>query len=887
MQSMPGAKKRKDPRDTPAMRQYRAFKTQHPDCVLFFRMGDFYEMFDDDAVVAHRTLGITLTERSKGLPMAGVPYHAVDGYLRRMMAAGHRVAVCEQVQDPAEAKGVVDRAVSRVLTPGTLVDDDLLDAGASNLVAAIDFDERNNAAHLAWAELSTGRFEVVTVALPDACDVLARIGPSELLVADALHDDHPELDRVRRYAACTVAPRPAWTFHVADGADRLREQFGTASLQGWGLADDDPVTGAAGALLAFLLDTQPGTGTGPPLPHLQPPRRRDDGDRMGIDASTLRSLEIERTLRTGGVDGSLLAHMAGCVTPMGRRTLREWLCFPLRNRAAIESRHDQVAAFVADEGVRHDLREALRGMQDVARIGARAAMGRCTPRDVVALGRSIGTLPQLLERLDMVPPAHPMRDAIASLHEDLREVGDAIRTRCRDEAPTHLRDGGLFRDGVDPVLDECRGLQRNGADWLTDYQARLVQDTGIPSLKVGYNRVFGYYIEVTHVHVAAIPPHFVRKQTLKNAERYITDELKTYETKVMSADVRAVAREQSMFAALITEITDSVGALTSLATCIASLDVLLCFADLAARRNWTRPDMTDGIDLEITAGRHPVLDVLLGGDFVPNDCHMRSATASDTSPPPSSLLLITGPNMAGKSTWIRQVALITIMAQAGSFVPAEAAVLGVVDQVFARIGASDELHAGMSTFMVEMTETANILHNATPSSLVILDEIGRGTSTLDGLSLAWAITEALADRRCRTLFATHYHELTDLADRIEAVGNRHVAVQEWKDRVVFLHRIEPGRTDRSYGVHVGRLAGLPESVVRRAKAILDTLEVRHGVDDVPPRPQSADNAGQLGLFTEYVEHPALAKLRSMRLDDMTPLQAFDALRGIVDDLHGD
>ena len=884
---MPGAKKRKDPRDTPAMRQYRAFKTQHPDCVLFFRMGDFYEMFDDDALVAHRTLGITLTERSKGLPMAGVPYHAVDGYLRRMMEAGHRVAVCEQVQDPSEAKGIVDRAVSRVLTPGTLIDDDLLDAGASNLVAAIDLDEQHNLAHLAWAELSTGRFEITTVEMTDAGDVLARIGPSELLVTDTLDDDHEPLCHLRRCAACAVARRPAWTFHAADGADRLREQFSTASLQGWGLDDNDPVTGAAGALLAFLLDTQPGAGTDSPLAHLQPPRRRDDGDRMGIDASTLRSLEIERTLRTGGVDGSLLSHMQGCVTPMGRRTLRDWLCFPLRDRWAITSRHEQVAAFLADEGVRHDLRDALRGMQDVARIGARAAMGRCTPRDVVALGRSIGTLPQLVERLDMVPPAHPTRNAIAALHADLQAMGDAIRTRCNDEAPAHLRDGGLFRDGADAVLDECRSLQRDGAQWLADYQARLVQDTGIPSLKVGYNRVFGYYIEVTHAHTAAVGPSFVRKQTLKNAERYITDELKTYETKVMSADAKATAREQSMFAALIADIMIGVGALTSLAECIASLDVLLCFADLAARRNWTRPDMTDGIDLDIIAGRHPVLDILLGGDFVPNDCHMRMDDGDEAAEPPSSLLLITGPNMAGKSTWIRQVALITIMAQAGCFVPAQAATLGVVDHVFARIGASDELHAGMSTFMVEMTETANILHNATPASLVILDEIGRGTSTLDGLSLAWAITEALADRGCRTLFATHYHELTDLADRIESVGNRHVAVQEWQDRVVFLHRIELGRTDRSYGVHVGRLAGLPESVVNRAKAILDTLEVHHGVDDVPPPTNGGDKAGQLGLFTQYVEHPALATLRSLHLDDMTPLQAFDALRNIVNDVQSD
>jgi DNA mismatch repair protein MutS len=878
MAQMPQARKKKakDPRDTPAMRQHRAFKQAHPDCILFFRMGDFYEMFGDDALVAHRTLGITLTERTSGLPMAGVPYHAVDGYLRRMMAAGHRVAICEQVQDPAEAKGVVDRAVTRVLTPGTLVDDDLLEAGCSNLVTAVDIDTGRQEAHVASAELSTGRFQLTTVGLRSLVDLLVRTGPAEVLIADTAEDTY--LEQLKAALHCSVARRPAWTFHRGDGAARLREHYKVASLQGWGMDDDDPMSGAAGALLGFLLETQPGDGRDTPLRHLQPPKRIVDTDIMEIDASTLRSLEIERTVRSGSVEGSLLATLQCCVTPMGRRKLRDWLCFPLQDRVRIDARHAQVADFKADEGLRLDLRDALRPVQDLARIGARAALGRATPRDISALGRSIGTLPTILERLDMAASAHDVRDALAAYHTTLQPLGDDIRARCIDDPPAHLRKGGLFRDGVDDLLDEARSLQRDGAAWLTEYQAGLVEETGIGSLKVGYNKVFGYYIEVTHVHVDAVPAYFVRKQTLKNAERYITDELKSYENKVMSADARAIAREALLHEQLLDTIVKHTDVLVDLADAIASLDVLLSFGDLAARRNWVRPDMTDGNDLEIVAGRHPVLDTLMGADFVPNDCTMASSTQGR-----HDLLLITGPNMAGKSTWIRQVALCVILAQAGCFVPAQSAVLGVADRIFARIGASDELHMGMSTFMVEMTETATILHNATRKSLVILDEIGRGTSTLDGLALAWAITEALADRGCRTLFATHYHELTDLADRIDAIGNRHVAVQEWQDRVVFLHRIAPGRTDRSYGVHVGKLAGLPSNVIARAQAILDSLEVHHATDDVPPR-KGADSANaQMGLFREYVDHPSLERLRSIDLNGLTPLGAFDLLRTLVDE----
>ncbi|MDP7030181.1 MAG: DNA mismatch repair protein MutS [Phycisphaerales bacterium] len=856
------------------MRQHRRFKEAHPDCLLFFRMGDFYEMFDDDAQTVHRALGLTLTERTSGIPMAGVPFHAAEGYIHRLIDQGFRVAVCDQIQDPAEAKGVVDRAVTRVLTPGTLVDESLLEEGRANSTALVKL-ASDGSAVIASAELSTGRFDLHHAEQGDIVDLLARLSPCELLVCDT-EGDHPLLADAARICQCVLTRRPPWTIEASEGERLLCEHWGVASPEGWGLADDAEGLAAAGGLLRFLLDTMPGEQAR--LSHMQPPTRRDLSDRMCIDASTLRHLEIERTVRAGGAEGSLLDALKCCVTPMGRRLLRDWLCWPLANRAGIEARHDLVGALVADDAARSDLVESIGRVQDVARIAGRAATGRLTPRDLTALGRSILQLPALRERLEMVPAAATISTSVADLERMLLELGEDLHRLCVDDPPAHMREGGLFRDGADDELDAARALQRDGSTWLAEYQAALSESTGIPSLKVGYNRVFGYYIEVTHVHTQRVPPDFVRKQTLKNAERYITDRLKQYETEALGAQAKGIAREQDLFAELVERVDAAGSALREFSATVATIDVLCGFAGLSASRNLVRPTMTDGCDLDIRDGRHPVLDTRLGSDFVPNDC----VTAPDGGDR-TSLLLITGPNMAGKSTYIRQIALITIMAQAGCFVPASAATIGVADRVFARIGASDELHAGMSTFMVEMTETANILHNATQRSLVILDEIGRGTSTLDGLSLAWAITERLEAIGCRTLFATHYHELTDLGDRFAGIGNRHVAVQEWDDRIVFLHRIKPGATNRSYGVHVGRIAGLPASVIDRARCVLDSLEVHHATDEVPPAAQ--DPGGQLGLFTQYIEHPALKELRNVDLDRLSPMEAFDVLRSLVNSLE--
>lgn len=859
---------RKSPRDTPAMRQYRRFKESHPDCVLFFRMGDFYEMFDEDAITAHQVLGLTLTERTEGIPMAGVPYHAADNYLQKMLAQGYRVAICDQIQDPKEAKGVVERAVTRVLTPGTLVDEHLLSDGAANCTALMLL--RDDDAVIAVAELSTGRFELLTTHRRSVVDELARLSPAELLVCET-HQDDPIVQRAVAVTGCALTPRPPWTLHAAEAERTLRAHWQVGTLQGWGLDDATDESTAAGALLGFLLETMPGSDAAG-LRHLRPPQVRRDCGVLAMDASTLRQLEIERTMRTGGHEGSLLDVLQTCRTPMGRRLLRQWLCWPLTDRANIEARHEMVAAMLADGPLRNDLLETLGRIQDIARIAGRVSTGRVTPRDLVALGRSIGQLPALCERLELLPPAAGMHAAASDLQKRLGPLGEMILRSCRTDAPAHLREGGLFEDGIDEALDEARSLQRDGSQWLAEYQAHLASESGINSLKVGYNKVFGYYIEVTHSNTDKVPVEWTRRQTLRNAERYITQPLKEYETKATGALARGIEREQELFADLVDRCAAQTEALGEYSDMVASLDVLSTFAEQAATRKLTRPIMTNGHELQIDQGRHPVLDHRIGSDFVPNDCHTAHDQANTTN-----LLLITGPNMAGKSTYIRQVALIVLLAQAGSFVPADAATIGVVDRIFARIGASDELHTGMSTFMVEMTETANILHHATEQSLVILDEIGRGTSTLDGLSLAWAITEALAQRGCRTLFATHYHELTDLANRIDGVGNRHVAVQEWEDRIVFLHRIRPGGTDRSYGVHVGRLAGIPEAVLERARSILDSMEVHHAADGVPPT-ASPQEGSQMSLFMQTVDHPVVGKLRGLDLNQLTPLQAFDLLR---------
>jgi DNA mismatch repair protein MutS len=984
------------PSDTPAMRQYRRFKEEHPQCVLFFRMGDFYEMFFEDAKLAHKVLGVTLTQRTEGVPMAGVPYHAVENYLRRMIQAGYRVAVCDQLEDPALAKGVVERGVTRVITPGTLTDEHLLDEGAENPLAAVmwptapprgsGFEVQGSGMHtdpqshiphptthidsqsaatvaLAWAELSTGAFHVALLQESQVGDELARISPRELLFCETADGQTPP--RIKALAAglqLTPLGRPAWPFRSGEAAELLKRQFQVTTLAGFGFQDDDPVLGPAAAVVHYLLETQcpesgsgargsgigdweasrpvpgrgsaaemaPGTspgaapgagavpGAGRRLAHLSPPRRFVRSAHLVIDAVSLRALEVDRTLRRASEEGSLLSIFrgeCGCVTAMGKRLLRHWLCYPLGDLAAIQARQRVVGELLADGQLQRSLRTALDQVHDVQRIVGRLAVGRATPRDVVALGRSAAQVRSLVELLAQRPAVQEQHAALAELVGPIEELGRRIAAACIDSPPAHLREGGLFRDGYDGDLDECRLLQRDSHSWLAAYQKSLIDETGITALKVGFNKVFGYYIEVTAAHQTKLEDRmngggcsgWSRKQTLKNAERYITPPLKEFEGKVLSAQTRAVAREQVLFEELGQAAAARVPQLQRFAAVAAELDVLSAFALRAGKHAYVRPELTAEPVLDIAGGRHPVLDELLGDRFVPNDVTLgnakadggrrkvegtddqESAAGHHPSQPSSSttLALITGPNMAGKSTYIRQTALLTLLAHTGSYVPADRATVGLCDRIFTRIGASDELHTGQSTFMVEMTETANICHHATPGSLVILDEIGRGTSTLDGLSLAWAITEHLAGRGCRTLFATHYHELTELADRFANVANLHVTVREWQDEVVFLHRIAAGKTDRSYGIHVAKIAGLPPDVVHRAADLLGALEVNHQSTSAPgsthgsaglPAVAPPRRSDQLALFTEYVEHPVVQALRDLDLTRLSPLEAFDALR---------
>ncbi|HWB19818.1 MAG TPA: DNA mismatch repair protein MutS [Phycisphaerales bacterium] len=866
----------RDPRDTPAMRQYARFKAQHPDCLLLFRIGDFYELFDEDAVTISKALGLTLTQRTAGIPMAGVPYHAVENYLRRLIEAGFRVAICEQMEDAAAAKGIVDRAVTRVLTPGTLVDETLLDEARPNRIAAVQFTGvgEDSGAVAAVVELSTGEFSLMELEGARLADELARLKPSEIVYVETADGATPaRVAKLKEMTEGALTARAAWTFRMADATDALRGHFGVTTLAGFALAEGDAVIGPAGALVRYLQETQPGGDGGKALGHLRPPRRVETEKFLQIDAGSLRSLEIERTLRNGTFEGSLLWVLQRAQTPMGKRLLRHWLAFPLRDLEEIRARHRAVQEFLSDDGIFAGIGEMLGKIQDVARIAGRTGMRRATPRDVVALGRSLGDARKLAEMVSGRPAMMKVHEELKGMAEGLADLAERILGRCVEEPPAHLREGGLFKEGFDAELDAARGLQRDASTWLAEFQRKLVVETNIPSLKVGYNRVFGYYIEVTNSHAAKIPSEFVRRQTLRNAERYVTADLQEFEQKVTTAEARALEREQKLFEGMCGEIAKATPEVLKFADVVAELDVLRAFAESARKYRYVCPEMAEEPVLKVVQGRHPVLDRTLSQQFVPNDCALGGETAS--------LALITGPNMAGKSTFIRQTALIVLMAHAGSFVPADSARIGVTDRIFTRIGAADEIHAGQSTFMVEMTETALILHHATERSLVILDEIGRGTSTLDGLALAWAIAEAIADVKCRALFATHYHEITDLADERENVTNLHVSVREWNDQIIFLHRILAGRTNRSYGIHVAKIAGLPSGTVARATELLESLAVHAGHQQTGIATKGGAGVReneQLSLFTQYVNHPVVDELKGMRIEGMTPLEAFDALR---------
>jgi DNA mismatch repair protein MutS len=849
---------------SPAMAQYMAHKQRHPDALLFFRMGDFYELFFDDAKTAAKALGITLTSRSKGesaIPMAGVPVRAADNYLRRLVQMGHRVAICEQTQDPKEAKGLVERDVVRVMTPGTVTEDHLLDDRRNNHLVAVT--SGRDRAGLAWVELSTGSFFVHECAPDRLGDELARIEPAELLLAE----EQRGTERPWLPTGIPVTYRAPYDFGADNGLRTLQQFFRVQTLAGFGVQDMPLAVGAAGALAAYLQETQKCA-----LPHLQRIEVWHAQGHMRLDRATRQSLELVQTMRDD--EGTpLLGILDRSNTPIGARRLRSWLLAPLVTREPIQSRQDGTAELHDDAPLLALVTEQLARVLDLERLTSRAAFGRANGRDLLGLRQSLERLPAVRERLLLCKS--PLLRQLAGELDPLPELTAAIAAALVDEPPLAIRDGGLIRTGYHRELDELRTLARDSSEWLARYQGELAERLGIPSLKVGFNKVFGYYIEVTHTHrEVPLPDEFRRKQTTKNAERYVTDELRTFETKVLKAEENGKALEYELFTALRERVAAELPRLQATASAVGDLDALAALATVARERCYCRPTIDDSTVLRIEDGRHPVIEAThAAGTFVAND--------TDLAPPARRLVLLTGPNMAGKSTWIRQNALIVLMAQIGGFVPARSAHIGLVDRVFTRVGGADDISRGASTFMIEMTETANILNNATDRSLVILDEVGRGTSTYDGLSLAWAIAEDLHERvRCRALFATHYHQLMDLAGPDKGIVNCRVAVREWGDEIVFLHRIEEGGTDRSYGLHVARLAGIPKPVIDRARTVLDKLDDEgNAVRDalVAARDRARPGPKQRELFAAPPD-PLLDELRQLDVDGISPREAVETLR---------
>ena len=864
------------------MRQYLDAKRQYRDAIVFFRMGDFYEMFYEDAVTASRALDLTLTSRSKdaaggGIPMCGLPHHAADGYLARLVEKGFRVAICEQVEDPKKAKGIVRREVVRVVSPGTFTETGYLDDRAPTFLMAIVLQRSPagaTAGHgqdrygMAVLDVSTGEFTTAEyegdVGRQALRDDVAMLHPREVLLSsdDDLRSLLPDAP------APAVTAVEAWTFEVERAQAALTEQLGTAGLDGFGLQDRTAAIASAGALVLYLRDTQKAN-----LQHVRSIAFRRSADAMVIDPPTMKHLEVV-TSSDGARAGSLLAEIDQTVTVMGSRLLRAWLLRPLCRLEEVHDRLDAVEDLAFRSTERGKLREVFKSVQDMERLVARAAMGRAGPRDVLGLQRSLATIPRLRALLSPLEP--PLLQSVCAQLDEVPDIRDAIEATIVSEPPTLARDGGAIRDGVDAELDELRGISRGGKEQIAAMEAAERTRTGVASLKIRFNRVFGYYIEVSKANLHAVPEDYHRKQTIAGGERFITPALKEFERKVLGADERILEREIELFEALRDLVGAAAERIQETARALARLDVLAALAETAAVYDYTKPHVHDGDELLITEGRHPVVERQADHAFVPNDVALNATT--------HQVILLTGPNMGGKSTYLRQTALIVLLAQIGSFVPANRAKIPITDRIFARVGASDNIARGQSTFMVEMEETANILHTATSRSLVLLDEIGRGTATYDGLSIAWAVAEHLAtDPRSRpkTLFATHYHELTDIADTLPNVVNYQVVAREWQDEIHFLRKVEPGRSDRSYGIQVARLAGLPAATVARAKQILSGLERdelsrggRPTLTSAQTEPQS-----QMGLFAAapVADSVVEARLREVDLDRMTPLEALTLL----------
>jgi DNA mismatch repair protein MutS len=859
---------------TPMMQQFRDAKEKYPGTIVLFRNGDFYELFEEDAEVGSRLLGIALTRREKDIPMAGVPYHALDRYLGKLLQAGHRVAICEQMEDPRSVKGrPIRREVIRVVTPGTLTEDDLLDPQRPNHLLALVPPDGRMPAGLAWVELSTGLFQAADVPPARLADEVLRLAPSECLIAEAMTAETSALlQRIRdALPQLTLTSRPDWTFDNRTALDTLFQHFGVSTLAGFGFDDQQPCLAAAGTLLLYLRETLKAS-----LAHLTRLRPYSEQRFLILDDVTRRSLELTRTLRDNSRSGSLLSAIDRTMTPMGARLLHDWLLAPLAERPAITARLDAVEELLHKHDLRRDLRIGLADIADLQRLTARASTGHASPRDLVAVRRTLALLPDIKTHL-VGGDSALLRDLNARL-ELCPELREMLETALVSDPPSNVREGGIIRRGYNNDLDELYEASTSGKKWMLQFQAAEQVRTGIPSLKVGFTEGYGYYIEVTHTHLNKVPKHYQLHRSLKNANRYITGELMEKAEKVVHAEERIKQLEYELFVQLRERVAEQTNRLMQTAEVLATLDVLASLAELAAERNYCRPTLVDEPVLAIEDGRHPVLEQTLPpGTFVPNDIRMG---ADD-----GAFLLVTGPNMGGKSVYLRQAALLTLLAQMGSFVPARAARIGLADRIFTRVGASDELSRAQSTFMVEMIEAANILNNATPRSLVILDEIGRGTSTYDGVSLAWSITEYLHDRiGCRTLFATHYHELAQLAESLPSLRNYNALVHEGPDGIVFLHKIAAGSADKSYGIHVAERAGVPQEVLARAREVLAELE-RHHLE-TPERPSRLrrPRAVQRSLFAN-MQDPILQELRELDLDRLSPEEAIAVMRRWKRDLR--
>jgi len=862
---------------TPMLRHYLELKARHPDALLFYRMGDFYELFFDDAREAAPLLELTLTARQKGTdneaPMCGVPHHALDGYLARLIRLGRKVAICDQVEDPATAKGLVKREITRILTPGTLSETSLLEGKEENFLAVVHFGAGGGAG--AFLEVSTGRFYVRRFA--DGAEAVAELElarPRELLL-DAGAAPAEVAAWAEREVACRTplaerlpSPRAA--------AERLGRQLGVATLRGFGLDEGEPAVAAAAAALAYAQENQLSD-----LGHVRSLELREAADGLVVDATTLANLEVFRPLREGPRGSCLVGVVDRTATAAGGRLVRDWLRRALVDVRAIANRQDAVAMLAGDAPRRARLRERLAGVPDFERLASRAVVGTLSPREAAALRDGLALAPPLLA--DLSGTASRLLET-ASEADPVAELAARLAGALAPSPAASLQDGGVIAEGIDPELDESRSLARDSKRHILAVEERERQRTGIASLKIRYNRVFGYSIEISRANASKVPADYVRRQTLVNAERYVTPEIQELEEKILRAEERQLALERQHFERLRGEVAGAADRLARLGRALAEVDVLAGWAELAAGFGWNRPEVVAaGAGVRISEGRHPVVERALGESFVPNDCEL--------DPEGAQIVLLTGPNMGGKSTYLRQVALIVLLAQAGCCVPARSATIGVVDRIFSRVGASDDLARGESTFMVEMIETANILRFATGRSLVILDEVGRGTATFDGLSLAWAIVEHLHERRrSLTLFATHYHELTELAELLPRVVNRTMAVREWADRIVFLRRVMPGSADKSYGLHVARLAGIPEEVVGRAEQVLANLEAKEF--DPHGRPRLAEGAkfaeeraAQLPLFTP-AEEVVAGILREVDLDRLTPLAALNLVASLRDRLRG-